>query len=46
MPTPKIAGNRIERKLIKDLVAHYVKNKGFIEVMLKQLGEAILALLS
>jgi len=42
MPTPKIAGNRIERKLIKDLVAHYVKNKGFIEVMLKQLGEAIL----
>lgn len=31
-----------ERDLIKRLVAHYVKNQSFVEVMLKQLSDAIL----
>lgn len=42
MAKPKIVISRIERKLVKDLVAHYAKNRGFIEVLLKQLSDAIL----
>ena len=42
MPKPKIAITRTERKLVTDLVDHYVKNREFIEVMLKQLNDAIL----
>lgn len=42
MPIPRIKISRGERVLIKDLVAHYVKNRSCIEVMLKQLSDAIL----
>ena len=42
MAKPAIAITTAERKLVKDLVAHYVKNRGFIEVLLKQLSDAIL----
>lgn len=42
MPIPKIKISKGEQVLIKNLVAHYVKNRSFIEVMLKQLSEAIL----
>jgi putative GTP pyrophosphokinase len=34
--------NKTERDLVKRLVAHYVNSQSFIEVMLKQLSEAIL----
>lgn len=42
MLKPKISFSRAERKLVKDLVDHYVKNRSFIDVMLKQLSDAIL----
>lgn len=42
MLNPKISVSRDERRLIKDLVAHYIKHQGFIKVMLNQLSEAIL----
>jgi len=42
MPEPGITINSAERNLIKSLVAHYVKNRSFVEVMLKQLSDAIL----
>lgn len=38
----EISISKAERKLVDGLVAHYVKNQGFLEVMLKQLGDAIL----
>lgn len=42
MPKSEISISKAERKLVDGLVAHYVKNQAFIEVMLKQLGDAIL----
>src|SRR5258708_31469629 len=42
MPKFKISITKAERKLVNGLVDHYVKNKSFIEIMLKQLGDAIL----
>jgi putative GTP pyrophosphokinase len=42
MTIPGIKISRAERALIKNLVAHYVKNRSFIEIMLKQLSDAIL----
>jgi len=42
MPIPEIKISRAEQALIKNLVAHYVKNRSFIEVMLKQVSDAIL----
>jgi len=42
MPIPQIKITKGEQLLIKNLVAHYVKNRSFIEVMLKQLSDAIL----
>jgi putative GTP pyrophosphokinase len=42
MTIPGIKISRAERTLIKNLVAHYVKNRSFIEIMLKQLSDAIL----
>ena len=41
MPKPEIVISRAERKLVQSLVDHYVKNHSFIQVMLKQLGDAI-----
>lgn len=42
MPKPGIAISAAERKYVKGLVAHYIKNRDFVGVMLKQLGDAIL----
>jgi ppGpp synthetase/RelA/SpoT-type nucleotidyltranferase len=42
MPIPQIKITKGEQLLIKNLVAHYVKNRSFFEVMLKQLSDAIL----
>lgn len=42
MPKPRITISRDERNLVNHLVRHYVENRNFIEVMLKQLSEAIL----
>lgn len=42
MQKPGIVISNTERKLVKTLVAHYVNNRSFIEVMLKQLADAIL----
>jgi putative GTP pyrophosphokinase len=42
MPIPGIKISRGEQILIKNLVTHYIKNQNFIEVMLKQLSDAIL----
>jgi len=42
VPKPRITISRAERNLAKSLVNHYVKNRNFIEVMLRQLSEAIL----
>lgn len=42
MLKPKIAIGRTERKLVKDLVDHYVKDCSFIKVTLNQLSAAIL----
>jgi putative GTP pyrophosphokinase len=40
--TAHIRITKAERALVKRLVAHYRNNQGFVEVMLKQLSEAIL----
>jgi ppGpp synthetase/RelA/SpoT-type nucleotidyltranferase len=42
MPKNLVSISRAERKLVETLVAHYVENRPFIEVMLKQLSDAIL----
>jgi putative GTP pyrophosphokinase len=42
MSQPQVAFSEEERNLINGLVAHYVKNRNFVEVMLKQLSNAIL----
>ncbi|MEK6288009.1 MAG: RelA/SpoT domain-containing protein [Acidobacteriota bacterium] len=42
MPKVGITITKADRKLISGLVAHYVKNRSFLEVMLKQLSDAIL----
>ncbi len=42
MPIPQIRITQAEQVLIKNLVAYYIKNKSFIEVMLKQISNAIL----
>ena len=42
MPKLRITISRAERNLVNNLVNHYVENRNFLEVMLKQLSEAIL----
>jgi putative GTP pyrophosphokinase len=42
MPRSGIKITRAEHILVKNLVAHYVENRAFIEVMLKQISDAIL----
>jgi putative GTP pyrophosphokinase len=39
---PKLSISSAERRLVTKLVDHYVANQGFVEVMLKQLSNAIL----
>ena len=42
MPIPRIRITQAEQVLIKNLVAYYIKNKSFLEIMLKQISDAIL----
>ena len=42
MERPGIVISKTERRYIKTLVAHYAKNRSFIETMLKQIADAIL----